>query len=74
MSEEKIDSLKEILGNMEKTANWTIEDYVKTNIYDKFLAESHDDDMSFNIGVYQGVLLAMNSIKDEIKNLKGRKT
>ena len=73
MSEEKIDSLKEILGNMEKTANWTIEDYVKTNIYGKFLAESHDDDMSFNIGVYQGVLLAMDSIKDEIKNLKGKK-
>lgn len=49
-------------------ANDQINDYVKKHIFEDFLAEPHDDDISFNIGVYQGLVLASDFINYEARN------
>lgn len=52
-------------GVIDRIANQQIEQYVQKHIFEDFLAEPHDDDMSFNIGVYQGLLLAKDFIDIE---------
>tara|TARA_B110000967_G_C18624493_1_gene430492 strand:+ start:183 stop:419 length:237 start_codon:yes stop_codon:yes gene_type:complete len=58
---------QDLLKHLESSATQEIVNYVRTNIYEDFLAKSHDKNKSFNIGVYQGILIATDLIKNHEK-------
>ena len=60
---------QDLLKNLEGSATQEIVNYVRTNIYEDFLAKPHDKNKSFNIGVYQGILVATDLIKEHEKEL-----
>ena len=55
---------KDLINSLEDSATNEIVKYVRKNIYMDFLAKPHDKDKSFNIGVYQGILIASDLIKE----------
>ena len=60
---------QDLLKNLEGSATQEIVNYVRKNIYEDFLAKPHDKNKSFNIGVYQGILIATDLIKEHEKEL-----
>jgi len=58
---------QDLLKHLEDSATREIVNYVRVNIYEDFLANSHDKNKSFNIGVYQGILIATDLIKEHEK-------